>query len=254
MAEIVLVTGGSGGIGGAVCKSLADSGWTVVVGDREVERAERTASTLKGEGHCGVAVDVSDERSVVALFDRVENELEPVRALVCCAGLLLVGPERPSLTEISVDDWRKTHDVNALGTFLCCREYVRRKTRRGIRGGRIVTMSSVAAELGGYRSSASYISSKAAILGLTKAMARELAPMDVTVNCIAPGVIDAPMFYQSVPEGMAEQAIGVQSAAIPLQRLGTREDVAGVVSFLVSEQASYMTGATVDVNGGYYMG
>ena len=115
--------------------------------------------------------------------------------------------------------------------------------------GRVVTISSVAAQLGGYRSSASYIASKSAIIGLTKALARELAPHRVTVNSVAPGLIDAPMLRLSLDPADDAKA----SAQIPLGRLGTPQDVAGAVSFLVSKDASYITGSVIDVNGGYRM-
>ena len=122
-----------------------------------------------------------------------------------------------------------------------------------VEGGRVTTTSSVAAELGGYRGSASYISSKSAILGFTKAMARELASLGITVNCVAPGVIDAPMLTAATPRSAAPGSMDALAQAVPLGRLGTPEDIAGAVSFLLSEQASYVTGATIDVNGGYRM-
>ena len=170
--------------------------------------------------------------------------------LVTAAGILLLRPDgsRNPIAETSLEEWQQTLDINARGTFLFCRAYARRVTVPR-EGGRVVTVGSVAAQLGGYRSSSSYIASKAAVLGFTKGLARELAPFGVTANSVAPGLIDAPMLRLSLdPADDAKAAAG-----IPLGRIGTPEDVAGAVSYLVSPDASYVTGNTIDVNGGYRM-
>lgn len=129
------------------------------------------------------------------------------------------------------------------------REYLRRRTAAPASHARFIAFSSVAAQLGGYRSSSAYIASKSAISGLTKAAAREAAPIGVTVNAVAPGLIDAPMLRLSLdPANDAEIA-----RSIPLNRIGTPEDVAGAVSYLAGPDGAYVTGATLDVNGGYRM-
>jgi 3-oxoacyl-[acyl-carrier protein] reductase len=195
-------------------------------------------------------MDVTDEASVAAGFAEAERTVGGIDIVVTCAGVLLFGPDgqRPLVVDTALGDWQRTMSVNATGCFLTCREYARRAPATNPRG-RIVTVSSVAAQLGGYRSSAAYIASKSAVLGLTKALARELAPRQITANAVAPGLIDAPMLRLSLDPADDAKA----AAAIPLNRLGLPEDVAEAVRYLVSPGAAYLTGATIDVNGGYRM-
>jgi 3-oxoacyl-[acyl-carrier protein] reductase len=245
-----LVTGGGGGIGAAICQALAADGLRLAVLDRSRDIVEQVVAGLPGAGHVALAVDVSDETRVSRAFDEAQAALGEIAVLVTAAGILMLRPDgsRNLVAKTDLAEWQNTQDVNATGTFLCCREYARRLPET-LAGGRIVTLSSVAAQLGGYRSSASYIASKSAVLGLTKAMARELAAHTVTVNSVAPGLIDAPMLRLSLDPSDDAKA----SAQIPLGRLGTPQDVAAAVRFLVSPGASYITGVTIDVNGGYRM-
>jgi 3-oxoacyl-[acyl-carrier protein] reductase len=248
--QTALVTGGAGGIGVAICRYLAEAGHRVAVADLNAEAAARVAASLPGEGHFGVAIDVSDEACVVRAFDHVTEVAGRPAILVAGAGVLFFKPdgERPLIKEISLADWNRTITINQTGCFLTCREFVRRLPE-GRSFGRIVTISSVTAQLGGYRSNAAYIASKAGVIGFTKALARELAPQGVTVNSVSPGLIDAPMLRQSLPQARDSEA----AAAIPLGRIGLPEDVADAVAYLVSEGANYQTGTTIDVNGGYRM-
>ncbi len=251
MARTALVTGGARGIGLGVCRALAEDGLRVVVADLDQGGCEAAAASLPGTGHAGVALDVTSEPSVSGGFDEAERRLGGrVDVLVACAGVLLFKPDgdRPLVAETELAGWERTLGVNLTGCFLTLREYARRAPERN-EGGRIVTVSSSAAQLGGYRSSAAYIASKAGVLGLTKALARELAPRGITVNAVAPGLIDAPMLRLSLDPGDDARA----AAAIPLNRIGQPEDVAGAVRFLASASASYLTGVTIDVNGGYRM-
>lgn len=248
--RIAIVTGGTGGIGKALCEALARDGLTVAVADLDGTAAQELAARLPGERHIGLPCDVTSEASVEHLFDQVAATCGSVSVLVSAAGILLLRPDgsRNLIAETSLEEWEKTQTVNATGSFLCCRAFARRAGEAGEHG-RVVTISSVAAQLGGYRSSAAYIASKASVLGLTKALARELAPYGVTVNSVAPGLIIAPMLRLSLDPNDDSKA----ASNIPLGRLGTPEDVAGAVSYLVSPQASYITGVTIDVNGGYRM-
>lgn len=243
-----LVTGACGGIGQSVAQRLARDGWRIVATDLDAGRAAAFAATLPGEGHVGLGCDVADEAAVDALF----AASGPIEGVVLAAGVLRLRSDgsRAPLAETDAADFDEHMRVNTRGTFLCLRAYLRQWTAGGrpVRG-RVVTFASVAAQLGGYRSSASYIASKGAILALTKAAAREAAALGITVNAVAPGLIDAPMLRLSLPPGQEAAA----AAAIPLNRIGTPGDVAGAVSFLMSEDAAYMTGAVLDVNGGYRM-
>lgn len=248
-SRVAIVTGGARGIGAAIAGALAEDGLTVAVADLDEAAAAATAAGL-GAPHRAYEVDVTREASVAALFDAVEADLGRPSVLVTCAGILLFKPDgdRPLIVETDLDHWQRTLTVNATGCFLCCREYARRAPKDDPLG-RVVTISSVAAQLGGYRSSAAYIASKAAVLGLTKALGRELAERRITVNSVAPGLIDAPMLRLSLDPADDARA----AATIPLNRLGQPADVAAAVRFLVSPGAGYLTGVTIDVNGGYRM-
>ena len=249
-SEIALVTGGAGGIGAAICRYLAEAGHIVAVTDLDPVAAERVAASLPGQGHIGVGLNVADEASVGQAFDTVTERLGRPAILVAAAGILHFKPngDRPLVVETELSDWQRTVTINQTGCFLTCREYARRLPEAPSFG-RVVTISSVTAQIGGYRSNAAYIASKAAILGFTKALARELASRGVTVNAVAPGLIDAPMLRQSLsPENDAQAA-----SNIPLGRIGLPEDVADAVAYLVSRGANYQTGTTIDVNGGYRM-
>lgn len=248
--RIALVTGGGKGIGAAVCERLAASGCRVVVTDIDGANAAAVAGRL-GTGHTHRTLDVSQEGTVEQVFDDVEASVGPVGVLVCVAGLLLMpGGERSPLKDTTLDDWERTFAVNARGVFLCGRAYLRRREALPVPQGRIVTFGSVAAQLGGYRSSATYIGAKSAVLGLTKAMAREAAHLGITANAVAPGLIDTDMLRATVS---SSGALDAAAKAIPLGRIGTVDDVADAVDYLVSERASYLTGTVVDVNGGYRM-
>jgi 3-oxoacyl-[acyl-carrier protein] reductase len=245
-----LVTGGAGGIGSAICRALALEGMRVAVCDIDLKAAQAIVAELPGAGHAAFGLDVADEADVARVFGDAGDALGEISVLVLGAGVLLLRPDgsRRLIAETDLAEWRRTQEINATGAFLCAREHIRRLPEDA-RGGAIVTISSVAAQLGGYRSSGAYIASKSAVLGLTKALARELAPRGITVNSVSPGLIDAPMLRLSLDPADDAKAAG----QIPLGRLGTPEDVASAVAYLVSPGASYVTGVVIDVNGGYRM-
>jgi NAD(P)-dependent dehydrogenase (short-subunit alcohol dehydrogenase family) len=257
--RVALVTGGGGGLGKAIGHALAQDGLRVVLCDLDLAIVEAAARELPGEGHVGLRLDVADESSVVAAFEAAERQSGSVSVLVSCAGIQRqrqsagfgaagrqASPLPTSGTELS--DWNKTLAVNATGCFLTAREYIRRLPE-ACRNGRIVTFSSVAARYGSIMSGIDYVATKAAIIGMTKTLASELASRGVTANCIAPGLIDTPMFRTSVkPEDDAKV-----SQAVPLGYIGDPQDIAAAVRFLVSDAAHYITGVTLDVNGGLRM-
>lgn len=248
--RLAVVTGGAGGIGEAVCRDLAASGMRVVVADIDGAGAQRVARSL-GAAHEARTLDVADEAAVGELFDAVETAHGPVSVLVCVAGILILpGGERPLIKDMAVDTWERSFAVNTRGAFLCSREYLRRREALPVRDGRVVFFGSVAAQLGGYRSSAAYIGAKAAVHGYAKAFAREAAHLGITSNVIAPGLIDTDMLRSTVT---SSGALAAAAQNIPLGRVGTVDDVAAAVSYLVSPAAAYITGNVIDVNGGYRM-
>ena len=248
--RLALVTGGARGIGAEICRQLAAQGMRIAVSDLNEQDCRPVAEALEGEGHSSWRMDIADETEVESTFDKIEAAHGPVSVLVCNAGILILHDgERAPIIDTSLDEWERTHSVNSRGTFLTSRAFMRRRVKAPVAHGRVITFSSCAAQLGGYRSSAAYISSKAAVLGYTKALAREAAPYNITVNGIAPGLIDTDMLRLSMAPGQEEAS----AANIPLKRLGLPSDIAAMVAFLVSENAGYVTGTMNDVNGGYRM-
>ena len=248
--RLVVVTGGGRGIGEAVCRQLAQAGLRVVVADIDGNNAQRVAASL-GVGHTAKTVDVADEAAVTHLFNEVETAHGPVAALVCVAGILILpGGKRPFIKDMTLDDWERSFAVNTRGAFLCSREYLRHREAKPVPQGRVIFFGSVAAQLGGYRSSAAYIGAKAAVHGYAKAFAREVAHLGITANVIAPGLIDTDMLRSTVS---SSGELVAASQNIPMGRIGTVDDVASAVQYLISPVADYVTGNVIDVNGGYRM-
>ncbi|BCO08653.1 beta-ketoacyl-ACP reductase [Desulfolithobacter dissulfuricans] len=243
--KTALVTGGSRGIGRAVCLRLAAMGVVVginYVGNREA--AEETLATIKDLGGSGFLCqfDVADASGVQESFKQIGAEHGVVEILVNNAGITRDG----LMARMKEDDWDKVLDTNLKGAFLCSKAAMRAMMKN--RWGRIINISSVIGFLGN-AGQVNYASAKAGLVGLTKSMARELAPRSVTVNCVAPGYIVTDM-----TSGLGEDIQQAIKAQIPLGTLGTPEDVAAAVAFLAGEDAAYMTGQTLHVNGGMYMG
>ncbi len=252
--RIALLTGGTGGLALATAGRFAAEGMAVVLADLDEGRAREAAAALPGSGHRGVGLDVSSESSVQSVFEQVEAELGPIAVLACFAGRLSTRPVsgRTLLTEMSLDEWEGVHAVNARGTFLCIREMARRRAAVPVPHGRIVTIASLAGQQGGLAAGAAYSASKGGVLALTKVCARELASQGITVNAIAPGPIDTQMLRATVPAERAGQKYE-HLQGIPLGRVGLPDEIAAAVAWLASVDAGFVTGATIDVNGGLYM-
>jgi 3-oxoacyl-[acyl-carrier protein] reductase len=240
--KVALVTGGSHGLGKAICLGLAAEGAAVGVNyHRNPEKAEAVVKEIEAKGGQAVTVrgDIAVEADVAKMFD----QLGVVDVLVNNAAVCPVGP----ITEMSEADWNRAFQVNMTGTFLCCREFVRRLEKVN-RTGRIVNISSQAAFRGSQSGKSPYDASKGAIIAFTVSLARELAPKNICVNCVAPGLMYTEMLAPFIDANREKF-----ESRVPLHRLGSVEEITNVVVFLASERASYMTGATVDVSGGLAM-
>lgn len=242
--KVALVTGGSRGIGRAVSVRLAGAGAFVIVNYTRNEEAARETLRLIGEagGDGKIArFDVSDDRESTDAIAALIKEKGRIDILVNNAGESRDG----LLVRMKDRDWDRVIDTNLKGAFHCCRAVAYAMMKQ--RGGRIVNVSSVVA-LSGNAGQSNYSASKAGLVGLTKSLARELAPRAICVNAVAPGLIDTDM-----TSAMTEEQRETVLAGIPLSRLGTPDDVAGVVLFLASDEAGYITGQVIGVNGGLYM-
>lgn len=249
--KVALVTGGARGIGRVTAGLFAKAGMQVAVADLNADGARGAAAELAGSAHRGYGLDVGDEEQVAAVFDAIEKGIGPVSVLANFAGIF-PWPEsggRPAIIDTSVEEWERTFRVNARGTFLTIREMLRRRTVTPVEHGRIINISSSAAQLGGYNGSSAYASSKGAILSLTKVAAREAAPLGITVNAISPGAVDTPLLRDIMPP--ERDAAYVER--VPMGRIGRPEDVAFAALYLASDEASYVTGSCIDVNGGLRM-
>jgi 3-oxoacyl-[acyl-carrier protein] reductase len=235
-----LVTGSTRGIGRAIVETLARCGAKVAVVGRDRAKAEAVAGLLPGTAK-GFACDVADTASVTKLVEDVEKELGSVDILVNNAGLT----RDNLLMRLKDDDWDAVIDANLRGAFAAIRSAARGMMKR--RWGRIINIASVVGVVGN-KGQANYAASKAGLIGLTKSVAKELASRNVLANAVAPGFIETDMTAAMTPEARSTLA-----QQIPLERLGTPNDVAGVVGFLASDYATYITGQVFVVDGGMVM-
>jgi len=234
-----VITGGAAGIGFATAQRMADSGARVALWDRDHDAAQAAAKSLAGDGHLAVVLDVSSESDVAAAAQSTIKAFGTIDILVCSAGI--AGPNK-TVAEYGFDDWRKVFDVNLHGVFLCNRAVLAEMTRRDY--GRIVNIASIAGKEGNPNASA-YSASKAAVIGLTKSLGKELARTGVRVNCITPAAVKTAIFDQ-----MSQQHIDFMLSKIPMNRFGKVEEIAAMVCWLASEDCSFSTGAVFDISGG----
>ncbi|MER5743026.1 SDR family oxidoreductase [Streptomyces sp. NPDC002225] len=241
---VTLVTGGSRGIGAATCVRLASDGHDLALGYvRDAEAAERTAAAVRAAGARCVTVraDTAEEADVERLFDTAAEQLGPLTGLVNNAGV--TGP-LGRLADTSAETLRRVVDVNLLGHLLCCRRAAKDLAANG--GGAIVNLSSAAATLGSPGDFVHYAATKAATDALTVGLAKELGPDGIRVNAVAPGMIDTEMHATAGDPDRAAAAV----PGIPLGRIGAAPEIAAAISWLLSTEASYVTGAVLRVSGG----
>jgi 3-oxoacyl-[acyl-carrier protein] reductase len=243
-----IVTGGARGIGLACAAKITEGGGRVALWDRDPERAAQSAAALKGA--VAIAVDVTSEADVARALAETEKLLAPPDILVASAGI--TGPNA-TVAQYPVDAWRQVIDINLTGVFLCNRAVVDGMVKRG--WGRIVNIASVAGKEGnpnasvagkeGNPNASAYSASKAAVIGLTKSLGKELATTGVLVNCVAPAVVKTELFSQ-----MTEQHINYMLSKIPMNRFGEVGEVAEMVAWLASSHCTFATGAVFDLSGG----
>jgi 2-hydroxycyclohexanecarboxyl-CoA dehydrogenase len=241
-----VVTGGASprGIGRAAADRLARAGWSVAILDIDGTAATLAAAEV-GARHSvptlGVAADISDVESVDAAIAHVESTMAPIIGLANIAGV----SSPTEFMDVTPGEWDRVFDVNIRGTFLVTQRVVPAMMAAGV--GRIVSVSSISAQRGGGTySKVPYSAAKAAVIGFSRALAREMAPHNITVNSVAPGPIDTDIMGGTLTVDRKAQ----MSADIPLGRVGTVQEVAALLTFLMSEDAGYITAATYDINGG----
>lgn len=238
-----LVTGAGQGIGMETALALAAEGVNLCVNDINAEMGEAVAAKVRDLGVRAVFVqgDMGREEDILAMFERTRKELGPVEILVNNAG---VSPKNLTFDKIPAAEFSRVMQVNLLGTFLCSQQaFFHMKERQW---GRIINLSSMSGIFGANKAGVHYASTKAGIIGMTKTLAKLMGPHNITVNCVAPGRINTAL-TQVLPPAVVEEI----RQLIPLRRIGEPEEVAWVIAFLASRQAGYVTGACVDIMGGY---
>jgi 3-oxoacyl-[acyl-carrier protein] reductase len=241
--QVAIVTGAGRGMGRATATTLARQGAAVVVNDIDAALAESVADEIRAEGGKALpyVADVADEHQVNGMVQTAVEAFGTVDILVNNAGVLA---DTTPVDTIEVDEWERVMAVNVRGVFLCTRAVL--PIMRARRRGKIVNVSSSAGRSTSTFGGAHYTTSKAAVLGLSRHTAREVAKHNINVNAVAPGSMDTEM----VREMATPENIESERRSIPLGRLGTAQDEANLVAFLCSDESSYITGATIDINGG----
>jgi meso-butanediol dehydrogenase/(S,S)-butanediol dehydrogenase/diacetyl reductase len=253
--KVVVVTGGSRGIGKGIAARFAREGAAVCVASNEAQVHEAATSLRKaGARAMSHQVDVTDRSQVVAMYEAVAAELGEVDISIQNAGVITIA----RLEDLTEAEWDQVVDVNTKGVFLCCQEAARRMKAAGRKGRLINTASGQARQ--GFIYTPHYAASKFGVVGITQSLAKELAKTGITVNAFCPGIIDTDMWaYNDAAWGklLGDYKPGELMAewvdSIPIGRVGTAEDVAGLVSVLASDDAAYITGQTINVDGGMFM-
>ena len=242
--KVAIVTGAGRGIGLGIAQVLGKAGATVVIAEVDADLASKAAAAMEADGMSAAAVrvDVSNEASVTGMAQEIHERFGRIDILVNNAGV----QSYVNFEETSFAEWTRVMSINVGGAFLCTKAVY--SAMKDVGGGAIVNLASMAARTGGQASPVSYTASKTGVIGLTKSTARSLGKYGIRVNAICPGIIDTEM----IAHWSDELRVHWENQ-MPLGRLGTVEDVAKVVLFLVSDLAIYVTGTTTDINGGYAM-
>ncbi|UCF89932.1 MAG: 3-oxoacyl-ACP reductase FabG [Desulfobacterales bacterium] len=243
--KIAIVTGAGQGIGRAIALALAKQGTVPVIADINGETAHKVADELKTMGVPGMSqsVDVSDVEAVTQMVRAVVEKFDTIDILVNNAGILHATP----IEDITEQEWDRMMAVNLKSVFFASQQVL--PYMKAQRWGRIINMSSLAGRMGGYGNGVGYAATKAGIIGLTMSMARRVAPFDITVNSVAPGTTES-----AILQSFSAERIRELQGMVPLGRLGKPEDIAALCAFLASEEAGFITGAVIDINGGMFMG
>jgi 3-oxoacyl-[acyl-carrier protein] reductase len=237
------ITGASRGIGRACALALAQAGVRVAIAARNMEQLETLAGEIRSQGHEAfpVSVDLANPESIKEAISKTAKDFGPIAILVNNAGITKDG----LALRMKKEDWDTVISTNLTGAFLAIQQVLQSMMRE--RWGRIINISSVVGEMGN-PGQANYVASKAGLIGLTKSIAQEMGSRNITVNAVAPGFVETDMTH-----GLTQDLKDKMLANIPLKRIGRPEDVAAAVRFLASEEAGYITGHVLDVNGGIYM-
>jgi 3-oxoacyl-[acyl-carrier protein] reductase len=243
--RIAIVTGGARGIGRAIAMAFAAKGIGSVIADIDLDTAEKTAAEVRELGVEAVAikVDMSKNEEIVRLVDETLKRFGRLDILVNNAGILSNTP----YDQITETEWDCVLDINLKGVLFATREALRPMQAQG--WGRVISISSLAGRSGGVSVGPAYVASKAALIGLTRHLARKVARNGITVNAVAPGTTET-----DIIKGFSEEQMVAINESIPVGRLGKPEEIAETVAFLTSDHAAFITGAVIDINGGMYMG
>ena len=249
--RIAIVTGCAGGLGKVYAVALAKEGAKVVINDVNQKGIDETVEEIKvlGRKCIGIVADISDKVQVDSMVKKVVEKWDKIDILVNNAGGALHTPAR--FEDVTEKDWDKVMDVNLKGAFFCCKAVLPHMMRQG--GGRIINISALAGRTAASLAGIQYTSAKAGLGGLTRHLAKEMGKYGIYVNAVAPGITLSGSRVEGLWNAKSEEEKRRVLASIPLGRLGKGEDIANVVVFLASDEASYITGTTIDVNGGRFM-
>lgn len=244
-APVAWVTGGTGGIGSAICRELASQGYTVIAGYHNPEKAKAWLETQQAEGFENIAlsgIDLTDYDSCMAGVKEIQATHGPISVLVNCAGITRDG----TMKKMSPEQWREVIDTNLNSVFNTCRSVIEGMLEQGY--GRIINISSINGRKGQF-GQVNYAAAKAGMHGLTMSLAQETATKGITVNTVSPGYIATDMIM-NIPEKVREAI----RETIPVKRYGTPEEIGRLVAFLADREQGFITGANIDINGGQFMG